>query len=53
MTYLQATRMADKEHERGLKLLSSGQLSKYAESYKLVTELNKTAECLKGEQTNN
>ena len=48
MTYLQATEMANKEHERSLELLNSGQLSKYVESYKLVTELNKTAECLKG-----
>lgn len=47
MNYEKAIAMANKEHERSLELLNSGQLSKYVESYKLVTKLNEMAEALK------
>lgn len=49
MTYLQAEKMANREHERGLKLRDSGQLSEYVKSYKLVTQLNLIAKSLKVE----
>ena len=47
MNYLQSVELANKEHERGLRLLENGRLSEYVESYKLVTELNRNAELLK------
>ena len=47
MTYLQATKMADKELERSLEFLNNGQLSKYVESQKQVDYLNSIAESLK------
>jgi len=47
MNYKKAIAMANKEHSRSLELLNSGQLSKYVESYKMVTKLNEIAEALK------
>jgi len=47
MNYAKAVEMANKEHDRSLELLNSGQLSKYVESYKMVTKLNEMAETLK------
>ena len=47
MTYLQATKMADKELERSFEFLKNGQLSKYVQSQKQVDYLNGIAEALK------
>ena len=47
MKYKKVIAMANKEHDRSLELLNSGQLSKYVESYKMVTKLNEMAKALK------
>ena len=49
MTYLQATKMADKTLEQSLVALNNGELSKYVKLQNHTDYLNGVARALKGE----